>query len=326
MLDLVGNESIQTFLENFELKLPLGKTWLFQGPKGVGKKEFAKHFALKQLNASSSSSSSEMHPDLHLFKPTGPSANYSAESMRQLQNILHLPPTLAPFKIFIITHAHLISNVVANLLLKTLEEPPKDTLIILISSKTLLPTIRSRSLPFCFSKIDQKTIQNYLVENEQIETLIAKKLAKAANGSLQRAKQFLQDDTLKLHECLLNLLDNLDHLDFEQLRHHLGQFQAILDSLVEQFNQNMKEQLELQKERFLPQAIASEMKKIEGEGALYFKDLLDYCFELILQYFRKNPNLLKIDSILIRTHQKMDFNFKTSALLETLFLSLQQTV
>jgi DNA polymerase III delta prime subunit len=326
MLDLIGNEKAQAFLQSQKLKLPLGKTWLFQGPKGVGKKEFAKHFALTQLNHTHPFSNSQTHPDLHLFKPLGTMAQYTVESMRYLQKILHLPPTLAPFKIIIISHAHLMSNLVANFLLKTLEEPPKDTLIILISSGVLIPTVRSRCVSLFFSKVEEFAIVQYLMENEQLDSRIAKKIAQKANGSLLRAKRYLQDNTLSVHEHLLHTLDQLEHLDFETLRKGVSEFQNGLEDQVGQFQKKLLEQFNLQKERYLPAMQEIEMKKIEGEAALYFKDLLEESFELIMDYYRKHECILKIDAALIKTTQKLHFNFKLSSLLEGLFLSLQKIV
>ncbi|NGX31613.1 MAG: DNA polymerase III subunit gamma/tau [Chlamydiae bacterium] len=324
MLDLIGNEKIQTYLKRHKLKLPLGKTWLFFGPKGVGKKEFAKQFALKHLNQYSPLANAQMHPDLHLFKPLGKTAHYTTESMRYLKSMLFLPPTLAPFKIFILCDAHRIPSTVANFLLKMLEEPPHDTLLILTTHERLLPTVQSRCHRFLFSKIEEKKIIHYLVENENLEKKLAKKIAQKAHGSISRAKRYLQDDTLITHNHLLNILDQIEHFDFEELKKQSKGLQDLLDQQIEHYQKNILEQFQVQKERYSLQAQEIEKKQIDGEVSLYFKDLLDECFELILHFYRKQKNLLHIDTLLIKTKQKLDFNFKLSTLLEAFFLSLQK--
>ncbi len=84
--------------------------------------------------------------NVHQYKPEGKSGMHSMGSMQELIKEVHLPPFEAPYKVFIIHDAERMLPTSSNALLKTLEEPPADTVLILLATepKSLLPTILSR--------------------------------------------------------------------------------------------------------------------------------------------------------------------------------------
>src|SRR5437867_1264411 len=90
-----------------------------------------------------------MHPDVHLIEVGGDRKMISVEQIRELVMGAALRPYEGRNKVFIIDPADALSPGGSNSLLKTLEEPARDTTFILISRTPdiLLPTIRSRSQP-----------------------------------------------------------------------------------------------------------------------------------------------------------------------------------
>lgn len=94
------------------------------------------------------------HPDLHIYSPEEKSELHSIASMRMLIDEMALPPFEAARKIFVIKDAEKMLPSSSNALLKTLEEPPSDAVIILLSNEpqALLATIRSRCTPFRFEQ------------------------------------------------------------------------------------------------------------------------------------------------------------------------------
>ncbi len=101
----------------------------------------------------------ETHPDLHLYLPEGKSGMHSIDSIRQFIEEVAFPPFQAPVKVFIIDQAERMLPTSSNALLKTCEEPPADTCILLLSSdpEALLPTILSRCRKMIFPSAHQKT-------------------------------------------------------------------------------------------------------------------------------------------------------------------------
>ncbi len=123
-------------------------TLLFSGPAGSGKNSSALALVKTVFNESNL----DNHPDLHQIHPESKSGLHSLAAIRQLISEVGFPPFKAPCKVFIIHHAERMLPSGSNALLKTLEEPHPDTLIILISEESdqLLPTIlsRCRTIPF----------------------------------------------------------------------------------------------------------------------------------------------------------------------------------
>lgn len=130
----------------------LPSTLLFAGPRKEVNLERAKEF-VKLLIGPSSKIDSGNHPDIHIYTPEVKSGLHSIESLRILIQEMAFPPFEASHKIFIIDEAEKMLPSGSNLLLKTLEEPPPDALIVLLTSQpeALLPTIRSRATPFTFA-------------------------------------------------------------------------------------------------------------------------------------------------------------------------------
>lgn len=94
----------------------------------------------------------ESHPDFFALRPAGKMRQISAEATRTLIGKVQVSPTVAPRKVAIIFECDRMNVAAANIFLKTLEEPPANTTLILLTSRpySLLPTIRSRCLHFRF--------------------------------------------------------------------------------------------------------------------------------------------------------------------------------
>ncbi|MBS0655644.1 MAG: AAA family ATPase [Verrucomicrobia bacterium] len=150
---LVGNEPIKKRLTNLLSTNRVPHLLLFAGPEGAGKRLFATAFAQEWLHQISEHFSPQgtledpFHPDLQLLRPEGKTGMLSIQSVRNVIENLHLSPYEAGGRAVIIDDAERMLPTSANALLKVLEEPPKNTLIILVSSRPekILSTIRSRS-------------------------------------------------------------------------------------------------------------------------------------------------------------------------------------
>ncbi|MCU7810034.1 MAG: DNA polymerase III subunit delta', partial [Candidatus Thiodiazotropha sp. (ex Notomyrtea botanica)] len=134
---------------------------LFGGPRGVGKEAFALAFAQATLCPDSDDEGrpcgicrhchllhSGTHPDFQWVVPEeeSKSGEIKIDAIRKLTASAGLTAQSGGHKVVIIQPAHRMNTAAANSLLKTLEEPTRDTLIILLTDQParLLPTIRSR--------------------------------------------------------------------------------------------------------------------------------------------------------------------------------------
>ena len=154
--------------------------WIFQGPSGIGKSIFAHRIAGLMLGAAAPDAPvddkimqlvlSGGHPDLKwvergLNEKGKLRQDITVDQIRDLNHFFALRPALAGWRIGVIDALDEMNVSGMNALLKTLEEPPNNALLILIShgSQPILPTIRSRCQVlrlYPLSEDDTKTVLN----------------------------------------------------------------------------------------------------------------------------------------------------------------------
>lgn len=119
------------------------------------------------------------------------------ESMSQLIQRLELSIHEGQYRVVIIENADMMNTQTANAFLKTLEEPPPNTLIVLITERLpqLLPTIISRCQPVYFKPLSQRVIQDILFERFQVSSVQAKNAARISGGNLKTAIRIAQDSS-----------------------------------------------------------------------------------------------------------------------------------
>jgi DNA polymerase-3 subunit delta' len=113
-------------------------------------------------------------------------------------------------KVFIIEQADLMNTPAQNALLKTLEEPPGRTLVVLITEQIgqMLPTIRSRCQMIRFGQLSEATVARELVARG-IEAKLAQKAAHIAEGSLGIALRWIEDGVIDSVDQMLRQLDEI---------------------------------------------------------------------------------------------------------------------
>ena len=130
--------------------------YAFVGPEGSGRKATALAFATALVAPPGGPAAARVergsHPDVHLLGPTPPASNPKGtpalriETIRELERLAALKPAEAPWKVFIVDEAEKMTGATPQAFLKTLEEPPARTVIILILSqiRALPATVLSR--------------------------------------------------------------------------------------------------------------------------------------------------------------------------------------
>ena len=195
---------------------------IFSGSEGIGKKKIAETCAAVLLceNASGGEPcgvcenckliSAGSHPDFYVVEPesTKTTKNIKIGQIRTLQAEASLRPVQAERRVVLIDGAEFMNNAAANCLLKTLEEPPSQTIFILLSANRagLLLTLRSRCRTVNFDKLTTEEILSELLRRE-IETDKAKKISVVADGSLGRALNLAESGGYELRESALDLVE-----------------------------------------------------------------------------------------------------------------------
>ena len=212
---IVGHDEV---VEKFRAMLARGRlasTFLFVGPPGVGKRSFSLGLAKALLCQSCPAElldpcgaclgclqvAAGTHPDLlRVAKPTDksfiPLELFIGSKERRMQEGLCHDIALKPFmggrRVAIIDDADYLNEEGANSLLKTLEEPPPRSVLILIgtSPDRQLPTIRSRAQTIRFGRLSEDAIATMLVEQGIAEDEAqARRLAATSGGSLELVRE-----------------------------------------------------------------------------------------------------------------------------------------
>ena len=204
--------------------------FIFCGPEGIGKKMTAKIIAGK-LNCVEKNIE---HPDLHIIEKL--ESVIKIEDIRDIQRQANLRPYQGKMKVFIIDNAHKLNSDAANSLLKVLEEPPADALIILITHKpqNIIKTVLSRCKIIKFAPLVRSNLENILIKNYFLDKPIAHFLSFYAEGRIGLALKLkdtpLLIDKNKIFDSFLFSSSPLDHNIMGQSKEQLHVFLNILAS------------------------------------------------------------------------------------------------
>ena len=188
---------------------------LFHGPNGIGKTQFAYEFAhwliCEQPLADKACGEckscqlikAESHPDLLMLKPEEEGKAIKVDHVRDLIEKLSLTGHRQGYRVIIITPADALNVNASNSLLKTLEEPPLNTILILISDKPsrLMATIRSRTQMIRFSLPTESQSMSWL-KQQNIES--PDLLLKLSAGAPLAALAMANSDGLSLRNTLFS--------------------------------------------------------------------------------------------------------------------------
>lgn len=183
--DLIGQEHISSTLQNAIRSGQLAHSFLFCGPRGVGKTTAARILAktincenitadIEACNECQSCVSFNQNNSFNIHELDAASNN-SVEDIRQLVDQVRFPPQSGKYKIYIIDEVHMLSQGAFNAFLKTLEEPPSYCKFILATTEKhkILPTILSRCQIFDFRRIGIETIVGHLKNICRLENIDA---------------------------------------------------------------------------------------------------------------------------------------------------------
>jgi DNA polymerase-3 subunit delta' len=233
---LIGNDEVKESLRRLIAGGRLPGSLLFTGEEGIGKKLFALELA-KALNCrhrngieacdecssckrisrstfppfSSDDDNRERliwseHADLAMVRPF--KQLIRVPPMRELEREANFRPFEGAARVFIVEDADYMNDPASNALLKTLEEPPPTSHLILTTSNptALLATIRSRCQIIRFAPVAADEVEKFLVEQEHLPADDARLLARTAQGSIGRALSGDVETYRERRETMLGVL------------------------------------------------------------------------------------------------------------------------
>ena len=224
---VLGHQNIIKYLQRLIISQQFVSSYLFFGPEDIGKKTVV-NFFVKSIFCFENQGSSNfpcgnckdckdiekrIHPGYIEINLEEDKKNISIDQVRELKERLYLTSATGSYKVAIINQADLLSLEAANALLKLIEEPPQNSIIILITKKVenILPTIKSRTQNIIFHNVSLKEIREHLVK-KGVSDKLAQELAEFSGGIPGLAMSYYQNLD-SWNDKKNNLNEMLDILD-----------------------------------------------------------------------------------------------------------------
>lgn len=316
---IIGHERQKNILRRALDNHRVAHAYLFEGPDGVGKRLVALAMARALLCQTGQGCGDcppcrkvdhNNHPDIHLLDAEG--ATIKIDQIRALQQQLSLRPLEGEYRICLIDGAEHLNPAAANALLKTLEEPQPNTVIILLSSQpeALLVTIRSRCQRLPFQRLPKQRLTEILADRLELKDTEAAVLAALSDGSfkkalgpnkelyLERRRDLLRNLLALSAGSIIPLFKLADELAAE--KEHLVEILEILQAFFrdllllkhgrpenELVNLDLKETLYRQMERETTQALLKKLEALEA-GRYYLQRNVNRQLAMEIMLMRMN--------------------------------------
>jgi DNA polymerase-3 subunit delta' len=224
----------------------LHHAWLLAGPRGIGKATLAWRFARFLLAGQAQAGlfgaadsldvpadtpgrslvDARSHPDLfHLRRTLNPDtgrmrAEIAVDDVRELGAFMHMTPAMGQWRVAIVDAADEMNRNSANAVLKVLEEPPPNAVLLIVAHAPgrLLPTIRSRCRRLALQPLPDEMVMrllgDYAPDVKEEERAV---LARLSEGSIGRALELAGAGSLDLYREMVDVLATLPELDMARL-------------------------------------------------------------------------------------------------------------
>lgn len=225
--EIVGHTKQLVMLRSALSAERLHHAYLFVGPDGIGKcsaaiavakamhcEERVNDFCGSCVNCARISDGN--HPDVRLIRPLPEKKEISIQQIRDLERELNYRSFGGKRKIALIDPATLMNLSAQNALLKTLEEPPENSWIVLIATNSggLLPTVRSRCVRLGFAPLRRQQVAAYLISRNMTMPDHTESLAAMSMGSIGLALKLQKTQLFEKRKDWAQTLSSLKPGDY----------------------------------------------------------------------------------------------------------------
>ena len=254
--EIYGHHWPKDFFQKVLRTRRVAHAYLFSGPPRVGKRTFALELAktLCCLTPHDGEScgqckscrlfATQSHPDLVMLSPS--SDTIKIDQVREFTRNLNLKKSISEFKVGILVGVERLTEEASNCLLKTVEEPPSGTVLILTTSRlySVSSTILSRVQLLESVPLSGEEVKRYLVEKEHLKEEEAQHIAFLATGSIGRALEIWRGKenplrkvldfwkSLKEKRCITSFGPWFETMELHEMVHFLSLLESYLRDVL----------------------------------------------------------------------------------------------
>ena len=323
--DVVGHNEIINYIRNAVTENKVSHAYILNGERGSGKKMLATLFAETLLCEKGGPDpcnechsciqiDSGNHPDVIKVQHEKPSIISVEDIRKQVNDTVLIRPYQGAYKVYIINDADLMTQQAQNALLKTLEEPPKYVVFLLLTENAdlLLPTITSRCIMLKLRNIRDTLIRKYLMEKLEVPDYKADMCTAFAQGNLGRAIMLANSDHFnEIREEAVQLLKYINDMEISEI------VQAIKRITI--YKLEINDYLDIIMIWYRDILIYKATKDVD---TVVFKDQLKYIKERAKKSSYEGIELI-IES-LDKAKQRLKANVNFDLVMELLFLTIKE--
>ncbi|MFP4697632.1 MAG: DNA polymerase III subunit delta' [Eubacteriales bacterium] len=323
---IIGHNNIK---EHFKSSIKLGKishAYIINGEQGMGKKLLANTFAKtlqcleKKDEPCGKCTSCQLfntsnHPDIKYVESSKVKSIGVDDIRKQLNQDIYIKPYRFSYKIYIIDEAEKLTEQAQNAMLKTIEEPPKYAIIILLTnnSNKLLSTIISRCVILNLKPLAHNLVKEYLLTHMGISKEKVGLYVAFSQGSIGRAINIIEStEFVDMMSTCISLLKEIPSLQDIDLLNRVSQLEVYKDTI--------QEVLELMVIWYRDMLI---VKSTHSDKGIILKNefdsLLENSHKMSYNKIGKNINYIE------KTKQQISYNVNFQLSLETLLLKIKES-
>ncbi len=234
--DIIGQEQIKEHLRNALERQKISHAYILNGERNSGKEFIAKIFA-SALQCEKPDGSSGIpepcgecrsckqmvnknQPDVKYISHEKPGSIGVEDIRSQINHDVAIKPYSSPRKVYIINEGEKMTVQAQNALLKTLEEPPEYTVILILTTnvESLLPTVLSRCIVLNMKPVRDGQIKRFLMETMQVPDYKADLCAAFARGNIGKAKLLASSEEFEhVKEEAVTLLKYINDMEISEI-------------------------------------------------------------------------------------------------------------
>ena len=230
--NIIGQQLIRKQLEQAVQTDNISHAYIIGGERYMGKEFIVAIFAMAmqcsaepstrpcQICPSCKQALSGNHPDIIHLAHERPGTISVDDIRSQINTDVGIMPYKGPKKIYVIGEAEKMTPSAQNALLKTLEEPPAYTVIMLLTAnaEALLPTIRSRAVNLAMQPVPDALVKKYLMESMEIPGYKADICVAFARGNIGKARLLATSEEFeKVRDEAITLLKHIERMDISEI-------------------------------------------------------------------------------------------------------------